>query len=68
MEVLVEIPGDGVHEITLDETMDPTYHDLLAALDLSPHEVAVLVDGRPVPETNLVTTDRVTVLKMIQGG
>ena len=68
MEVLVEIPGDGVYEVVLDDTIDPTFHDLLAELNLSSHEVAVLVDGRPVPETNPVTVNRVTVLKMIQGG
>ncbi|PGF15975.1 hypothetical protein CP556_07485 [Natrinema sp. CBA1119] len=46
----------------------PTYADLLRAIDLSPHEVSVLVDGRPVPEDQPVESDHVTVLRLIKGG
>ncbi|SEW26187.1 ubiquitin-like small modifier protein SAMP2 [Natrinema salifodinae] len=46
----------------------PTYADLLREVDLSPHEVSVLVDGRPVPEDQPVESERVTVLRLIKGG
>ncbi|MGQ3412817.1 ubiquitin-like small modifier protein SAMP2 [Natrinema sp. LN54] len=46
----------------------PTYADLLREVDLSPHEVSVLVDGRPVPEDQPVESDYVTVLRLIKGG
>ncbi|RQH00757.1 ubiquitin-like small modifier protein SAMP2 [Natrarchaeobius oligotrophus] len=46
----------------------PTYADLLRKIDLSPHEVSVVVDGRPVPEDQPVETDHVTVLRLITGG
>lgn len=65
MEVTVEVAGEDVHEVDL---ADPTYADLVRAVDLNPHEVSVLVDGRPVPEDQPVETDSVTVLRLIKGG
>jgi sulfur carrier protein len=65
MQVTVEVKGEGTHEI---EAEQPTYADLLDAVDLSPHEASVLVEGRPVPEDQPVETDRVTVLRLIKGG
>ena len=53
---------------TADNETSPTYADLLREIDLSPHEVSVLVDGRPVPEDQPVENDRVTVLRLIKGG
>ncbi|WP_254766256.1 ubiquitin-like small modifier protein SAMP2 [Salinilacihabitans rarus] len=72
--VTVDVKGGGVHEVDLDAVAaargreEATYADLLAEVDLSPHEVSVLVDGRPVPEDQPVETDRVTVLRLIKGG
>ncbi|MCU4926009.1 MoaD/ThiS family protein [Halobacteria archaeon AArc-dxtr1] len=72
MPVTVDVKGEETHELArADLTASgeaPTYADLLAAIDLSPHEVSVLVDGRPVPEDQPVDTDRVTVLRLIKGG
>ena len=78
MRVTVDVKGEDTHEIDLesvsepnaDEAADPTptYRDLLREVDLSPHEVSVLVDGRPVPEDQPVESDRVTVLRLIKGG
>ena len=72
MRVTVDVKGDGEREIDLD-SLDvgdgqPTYADLLAETAFSPHEVSVLVDGRPVPEDQPVETDHVTVLRLIRGG
>jgi len=81
MRVTVDVKGEGTHEIDLEqrdadgatasseaEETAPTYADLLAEVELSPHEVSVLVDGRPVPEDQPVEADHVTVLRLIKGG
>lgn len=72
MRVTVDVKGEGSHELELEEVAtdasEPTYADLLRELDLSPHEVSVLVDGRPVPEDQPVESERVTVLRLIKGG
>ncbi|SEH17626.1 sulfur carrier protein [Natronorubrum sediminis] len=80
MHVTVDVKGEDTHEIDLEtvsprstgatdtEEVTPTYQDLLAELDLSPHEVSVLVDGRPVPEDQPVESESVTVLRLIKGG
>jgi len=64
--VRAEVVGEGARELTLDA--DATYRDLLVALDFSPHEAAVLVDGVPVPEDRSVDADRVRVLRLVKGG
>lgn len=74
MRVTVDVKGEGTHELALEDLRasvgpgEPTYADLLAALELSPHEVTVLVDGRPVPEDEPVAAESVTVLRLIKGG
>jgi len=65
MRVTVEVVGGETREF---DVTDETYADLLAALDLSPHEVSVMVDGTPVPEDQPVDADHVRVLRLIQGG
>lgn len=67
--VTVEVVGEGTHEIdpaTLGA--DPTYADLVQAVDYSPHEVSVLVDDQPVPEDRPIDADHVRVLRLIKGG
>ncbi|MFU8867079.1 ubiquitin-like small modifier protein SAMP2 [Natronococcus sp.] len=72
MRVTVDVKGEGSHELELEEVAtdapEPTYADLLREVGLSPHEVSVLVDGRPVPEDQPVESERVTVLRLIKGG
>jgi sulfur carrier protein len=65
MHVTVDVLGDGVEELDLAE---PTYGDILAAVDLSPNEASVLVDGRPVPADAPVAASEVTVLRLVKGG
>ncbi len=65
MHVTVEVVGEDSHDL---EVQDATYADLLDAVGLSPHEVSVMVDGRPVPEDQPVETDHVRVLRLIKGG
>ncbi|ELZ30374.1 hypothetical protein C474_11196 [Halogeometricum pallidum JCM 14848] len=66
MHVTVEVVGEGVEKVSVAE--DGTYADLVRAVDLSPHEVSVLVDGSPVPEDQPVEADRVKILRLIKGG
>lgn len=66
MNVTVEVVGEGRRDVDLPA--GATYADLLAAVDLSPHEVSVLVDGAPVPEDQPVETEEVRVLRLIKGG
>jgi sulfur carrier protein len=72
MRVTVDVKGEGSHELELEEVAtdapEPTYADLLREVGLSPHEVSVLIDGRPVPEDQPVESERVTVLRLIKGG
>ena len=65
MHVTVHVVGAEAREVDLP---DPTYGDLIAAVDLNPHEATVLVDGQPVPEDAPVEAREVRVLRLIQGG
>ncbi|MGB9964438.1 ubiquitin-like small modifier protein 2 [Halobacterium sp. CBA1126] len=65
MRVTVEVVGEDTHEF---DVTDETYADLLEAVDLSPHEVSVMVDGTPVPEDQPVDAEHVRVLRLIRGG
>ncbi|MEF8852988.1 MAG: ubiquitin-like small modifier protein 2 [Haloarculaceae archaeon] len=66
MRITVSVVGEGAREIEVGEAA--TYADLLADLPYGPHEVSVLVDGRPVPEDQPVEADRVEVLRLVKGG
>jgi sulfur carrier protein len=66
MRVTVAVVGEETHQIDVAE--GATYADLLDHLVYSPHEVSVLVEGRPVPEDAPVATDHVEVLRLVKGG
>jgi sulfur carrier protein len=66
MRVTVSVVGEGTREVDVDD--DDTYADLLAPLEYGPHEVSVLVDGRPVPGDQPVEARRVEVLRLVKGG
>ncbi|MFB6111170.1 MAG: ubiquitin-like small modifier protein 2 [Halobacteriaceae archaeon] len=65
MDVTVEVVGEDTYTL---EVTDATYADLLAELDLSPHAVAVFVDGRPVPEDDPVDAREVRIVRLVRGG
>ncbi|WP_459194593.1 ubiquitin-like small modifier protein SAMP2 [Halosimplex sp. J119] len=66
MRVTVAVAGEDTREVEVDA--DATYADLLDSLPYGPHEVSVLVDGRPVPEDAPVEADEVEVLRLVKGG
>lgn len=65
MHVTLSVAGGEDHEF---EVTDETYADLLRHIDLSPNEVAVLVDGQPVPEDQPAEAGRAEVLRVVSGG
>lgn len=66
MQVTADVVGEAVRDLDLDD--DATYADLCRTLGYSPHEVAVLVDDRPVPEDRPIEAERVRVLRLVKGG
>ncbi len=65
MDVTVDVVGGDTHEMTVT---NETYAELLEPIGFSPHEVAILVDGQPVPEDQPVDAREIRVLRMIKGG
>ncbi|MGM0371313.1 MAG: ubiquitin-like small modifier protein SAMP2 [Halobacteriota archaeon] len=65
MQVTVNVLGEGSETVTVE---DPDYGDLLAAVDLSPHEASVFVDGQPKPADGTVTEAEVEVVRLVRGG
>lgn len=66
MNVTAEVVGEETETVEL--TREATYADLCRAVGYSPHEVTVLVDGRPVAEDGTVTEDRVKLVRLVKGG
>lgn len=66
MHVTARVVGEESHTLNLEK--EATYADLLRALDFSPHEASVLVDGTPVPEDARITHAEVEVLRLVKGG
>lgn len=66
MDVTVDVAGEAPREVSVEP--GATYADLLAAVDRTPHEATVLVDGRPVPADAPVRATEVTVLQLVKGG
>lgn len=66
VQVTARVVGDATHALDLDD--DATYADVCRAVGYSPHEVAVLVDGRPVPEDRPVDATEVRVVRLLHGG
>jgi len=67
MTITVELIGEGVRQVDVD---GGRYGELLEPFEVSSHEVAILVDGTPVPEDRPIDDDveRVRVLRLVKGG
>ena len=66
MPVTVEVVGSETKRCTVAD--DATYADLIRTAGYHPQEATILVDGTPVPGDATVDTDRVRLLRLIQGG
>ncbi len=65
MRVTVDVVGGETETVSL---AGGTYGDVLRAVDLSPHEASVFVDGQPQPADESVTESAVQVLRLVKGG
>jgi sulfur carrier protein len=67
MSITVELVGEETQKV---DRAGERYADLLAPLDVSRHEVSILVDGRPVPADQQIEdgVDHVRVVRLIKGG
>lgn len=65
MRHTLDVVGGDVHEF---DVSGETYADLLDAVGVSSHEVAVLVDGTPVPEDRPVEAEHARVVRIVKGG
>ena len=67
MSITVELVGEETQEV---DRAGERYADLLAPLDVSRHEVSILVDGCPVPADQQIEdgVDHVRVVRLIRGG
>lgn len=68
MAVTVAVAGGETREV--DPPSGAVYAALLDPLELSRHEVSILVDGRPVPEDQPIDpdVDSVRVVRLVRGG
>ena len=66
MQVTVEVVGRETQTCVVAD--DATYADLIRTAGYHPQETPILVDGTPVPGDATVDTDRVRLLRLIQGG
>ncbi|MFB6162167.1 MAG: ubiquitin-like small modifier protein 2 [Halococcoides sp.] len=66
MEVTVDVAGGPTRRRSVPDTA--SYGDLIADLDASIHEVAILVDGTPRPADAPVDADQIRVVRMLKGG
>lgn len=65
MEVTVEMVGEPARTVDVD---GGTYEAVLRAIDLSPQEATVVVEGQPVPADHPIESTEVRVLRLIAGG
>lgn len=65
MNHTLEVVGGDVHEF---DVSGETYADLLDVVGVNPHEVAVLVEGTPVPEDRPVEAEHARVVQIVTGG
>lgn len=68
MIVNVKILAGGISERTVDLEDGGTFKDILVTLSLNPETVIPIVDGRPVPVDEVVSSDRLDILKIVSGG
>ena len=66
MQVTVEVVGSETQTCVVAD--DTAYADLIRTAGYHPQEATILVDGTPVPGDATVDTNRVRLLRLIQGG
>ncbi|TFH42724.1 MAG: MoaD/ThiS family protein [ANME-2 cluster archaeon] len=68
MKIRVKVLAGGVSEKSIDIEQGSTYYDVLACLKINPETVIIMVDHRPVPVDEMVSTDYLEILRVVSGG
>lgn len=68
MNIAVKVLAGGMTECSIDLEEGSTYSDVLANLKINPETVIVMVEGRPVPVDEVVSTHHLEILRVVSGG
>jgi sulfur carrier protein ThiS len=68
LNIRVKVLAGGVTEKSIDIEHGSTYNDVLVCLKINPETVIVMVDSRPVPVDEIVSTDYLEILRVVSGG
>ena len=68
IKVNVKLLAGGVSERQVQVEEDSKYEDLLKMLGINQETVIVLKDGQAVPIDGTVTSDDLTILRIVSGG
>jgi sulfur carrier protein len=67
-KVHVTIQAGEISERTVEIAENTTYEDLLDTLKINQETVLVLNEGNAVPLDGAVTSDKLTILRVVTGG
>ena len=67
-KVHVTIQAGEIYEQTVEITENTTYEGLLDTLKINQETVLVLNEGNVVPLDGTVTSDKLTILRVVTGG
>lgn len=67
-KVRITIQAGEISEQTVEIAESATYEDLLNTLDINQETVLVLNGGNAVPLDGEVSSDRLTILRVVTGG
>jgi len=67
-KVHITIQAGEISEQTVEIAESATYEDLLDILDINQETVLVLNGGNAVPLDGVVSSDRLTILRVVTGG
>ncbi|MDD3042791.1 MAG: MoaD/ThiS family protein [Methanosarcinaceae archaeon] len=66
-KVQLTIQAGDISEQVVEVSDDATYEDLLDSLMINYETVLVLKDGNSVPLDGIITSDKLTILKVVAG-
>jgi sulfur carrier protein len=67
-KIHITIQAGEISEQTVEMAESATYEDLLATLDINQETVLVLNGGNAVPLDGAISSDRLTILRVVTGG
>ena len=67
-EVHIKIPAGDISEQTVEIAENTTYEDLLDRLKINQETVLVLSGGNAVPLDGTISSNEITIMKVVTGG